>query len=77
MILPKVRRSPTKRNVDLVSSHDDEDEEEGPGLMSATDEQDPPALSSEILHEVPFRLKPGENLLYYEEYVPYVDRNEY
>jgi hypothetical protein len=69
----------TKRNVDLVSSHDDEDND-GPSLLC---DDEPEGLS--VPHSstglggptLPFRLKPGENLLYWEEYIPDVDRNEY
>ena len=71
----------TKRPVDLVSSHDD-DEDAFPMLIA---DDEPTGL--EIPHSstglggqptLPFRpLRPGENLLYYEETIPYVDRNEY
>ena len=70
----------TKRPVDLVSSHDDEDNE-GPSLLC---DDEPTGLemphSSTGLGQptLPFRpLRPGENVLYYEETIPYVDRNEY
>ena len=43
MTLARVRN--TKRNVDLVSSHEDDEEGEWSGLMCTTDEQDPPSAS--------------------------------
>jgi hypothetical protein len=70
----------TKRNVDLVSSHDNDEDDAFPMLL-CDDEPDGIAIphSSTGLgtHTLPFRLKPGENLLYYEETILYVDRNEY
>ncbi|MDQ5869386.1 MAG: hypothetical protein M3530_06615 [Thermoproteota archaeon] len=76
----------TKRKVDLVSSHSD-DEEEGPSLICATELEDPSAVSMlqsttrsgtyNPPHTLPYKLRPGENLVYYEEYIPDVDRNEY
>jgi hypothetical protein len=78
--LPKVRRSPTKRNVDLISSHPDEDE--GPSLLC--DEEpiglsQPQTWTNENLppHTLPLKLRPGETLLEYEEIIPDIDRNEY
>jgi hypothetical protein len=74
------KRRDTKRNVDLISSHDDEEEgpsllcEEGPAGLSQpetwTNENLPP-------HRLPLRLRPGETLVEYEEIIPDVDRNEY
>ena len=69
----------TKRPVDLVSSHD-EDEDAFPMLLS---DDEPDGLT--VPHSstglggptLPFRLKPGENLLYWEEYIPDIDRNQY
>jgi len=72
-------RRDTKRNVDLVSSHDD-DEEDGPYLLC---DDEPEGLTVPHLSTgfgsptLPFKLKPGQNLLYYEENIPDINRNEY
>jgi hypothetical protein len=69
----------TKRPVDLVSSHND-DEDEGPSLLcddEPTGIEVPHSSTGLGTHTLPFKLKPGENLLYYEEYIPDVDRNDY
>jgi hypothetical protein len=70
----------TKRNVDLVSSHDDDEDNDGPSLIcddEPTGIEVPHSSTGLGTHTLPFKLKPGENLLYYEEMIPYVDRNEY
>jgi hypothetical protein len=73
------KKRDTKRNVDLVSSHDD-DEDEGPFLLC---DEEPTGLSMPHLSTgfgaptLSFKLKPGENLLYYEEFIPDINRNEY
>ena len=75
--MAKVRN--TKRNVDLVSSHDDEDND-GPSLLCDNEPEGlsvPHSSTGLGAHTLPFKLKPGENLLYYEEYIPSVDHNEY
>jgi hypothetical protein len=64
-----------KRNVDLVSSHDDE--EDGPSLLC---DDEPEGLT--VPHSstglgaptLPFKLKPGETLVYYEEFIPDPDQ---
>ena len=69
----------TKRNVDLVSSHSD-DEEDGPSLLSddePTGLEIPHSSTGLGTHTLPFKLKPGENLVYYQEWIPDVDHNEY
>ena len=70
----------TKRPVDLVSSHDDDEDDAGT-LLS---DDEPEGLSEPHYSTglgqptLPFRpLRPGENLLYYEETIPDIDRNEY
>ncbi len=78
MTLTKTRN--TKRNVDLVSSHSDNEDNDGPYLLS---DEEPTGLSMPLTstesntHTLPFKLRPGENLVYYEEYIPDIDRNEY
>jgi len=76
------KRRDTKRNVDLISSHDDDDEErgmllceEGPtGLGSLSQ---PETWTNENLppHTLPLRLRPGETLVEYQEFIPDVDRD--
>lgn len=77
----------TKRNVDLTSSHDDnEDEDGGPSLVCMGEEQDPSTAarmlssynsrgSDEGLppHTLPLKARPGERIIEYEEYIPDVD----
>jgi hypothetical protein len=78
------KRRDTKRNVDLISSHSEE-EDEGPCLMSSSELDDPltqPVSTTtsgtyDPPHVLPFKLKPGETLVHLEEYIPDVDRNEY
>ena len=64
----------TKRNVDLVSSHSDNEDDEGPYLLC--DEEDPSPVS-ELYRNTEKRLgvRPDENVIEYEEYIP--DPNSY
>jgi hypothetical protein len=72
----------TKRNVDLVSSHNDDKDNDGPFLLS---DDEPEGLSMPSIstsqsqsydnnhlppHTLPLKLKPGETLVYYEEFIP-------
>jgi hypothetical protein len=70
----------TKRNVDLVSSHDGDEDNDGPSLLcddEPTGIEMPHSSTGLVQPTLPFKLKPGENLLYYEEYIPDVNHNEY
>jgi hypothetical protein len=70
----------TKRPVDLVSSHDDDENNDGPSLICDDEPEGlsvPHSSTGLGTHTLPFKLRPGENLLYYEEYIPDIDRNEY
>jgi len=76
--MPKARV--TKRPVDLVSSHDHEEEERG--MLLCDDEPDglsmPYSSSGQGIPTLPFRrLRPEENLVYYDEIIPDVNRNYY
>jgi len=78
--LTKIRN--TKRKVDLVSSHSDNEDNDGPFLLcddERTGLSQPETWTNENLppHTLPLRLRPGETLIYYEEYIPPTDRNEY
>jgi hypothetical protein len=77
------RKRDTKRNVDLISSHSEEEDEgtsllceEGPTGLS---QLQPETWTNENLppHTLPLRLRPGETLVEYQEIIPDVDRNEY
>jgi hypothetical protein len=79
------KRRDTKRQVDLVSSHSDQEEEAGFSLLC---EEGPTGLGAQPdtwtndnlpPHRLPLRLRPGETLVEYEEFIPDVDRdrNEY
>jgi hypothetical protein len=65
----------TKRNVDLVSSHSDNEDEEGPFLLCSEE----PTAVSDLYHNTERRLgvRPDERVIEYYEYIPDVDHNEY
>jgi hypothetical protein len=73
-----------KKNVDLISSHSDNEEDDNPFLLC---EEGPAGLAqpqqwtNENLppHTLPLRLRPGETFVEYNEYIPDVDHgnNEY
>lgn len=73
-------KAKTKRNVDLISSHSDNETDNGPYLIC---EEGPTGLAqseqwtNENLppHTLPLRLRPGETLVEYEEYIPDVEHN--
>jgi hypothetical protein len=75
------KRRDTKRNVDLISSHS-EDEDQGPSLLceeGPTGLSQPETWTNENLppHTLSLRLRPGETLVEYQEIIPDIDRNEY
>jgi hypothetical protein len=63
----------TKRKVKLVSSHSDNERDEGP-LFAFADYGPPAAALYTSNCELPKApLRPGETEVYYEEYIPDVD----
>jgi hypothetical protein len=77
-ILNKVKAKPktkdrTKRKVKLVSSHSDNESDDGPLFAFYNDGPPAAALytSNSELPKAP--LRPGETEIYYEEYIPDVD----
>ncbi|HEX9319401.1 MAG TPA: hypothetical protein VF884_10745 [Nitrososphaeraceae archaeon] len=79
-------RAKTKRKVDLVSSHSGNEDNDGPSLIC---DNEPTGLAQPMLstsssegtydnlppHTLPLRLRPGEKLIEYEEYIPPTDRD--
>lgn len=75
--MPK-SKAKNKRNVDLTSSHSDNEDDNGPYLIceeGPTGLAQPQQWTNENLppHTLPLRLRPGETLTEYNEYIPDVE----
>ena len=72
----KEKETKTNRNVRLVSSHSDNEHDDGPMLVCDNNGSAVSELYKNRL-EAPFRYKPrpGETVIYEEVYIPDIDYN--